>query len=185
MPDNSLPPTPRSAPARSDGLPYSVMAGLVCGVAATGPMTAAMILGHRVLPPAQQYPLPPQEITARTLEPALDERDERLPLLTLGAHFAYGGLAGALYGVFAKHRGSVTQAGVGLGALVWSLSYLGLLPAAGVLRNGLRHPLRRSLLMLAAHFVWGLALAGLHRLLVTDHQRATPALRTGQREAQD
>ena len=45
----------------------------------------------------------------------------------------------------------------GLG--VWAMSYLGWIPAARILTPAHRHPLRRNLLMIAAHIVWGLTLS--------------------------
>jgi uncharacterized membrane protein YagU involved in acid resistance len=45
----------------------------------------------------------------------------------------------------------------GLG--VWALSYLGWIPAARILAPAYRHPVRRNLLMIAAHVVWGLTLS--------------------------
>ncbi len=51
-------------------------------------------------------------------------------------------------------------AGAGFGLAVWAGSYLGWLPAAGILRPATEHPPRRVALMIAAHLVWG-ASAGL------------------------
>ena len=45
----------------------------------------------------------------------------------------------------------------GLG--VWAMSYLGWIPAVRILTPAHRHPLRRNLLMIAAHIVWGLTLS--------------------------
>ncbi len=49
--------------------------------------------------------------------------------------------------------------GVSYGIGVWTLSYLGWIPAARILTPSHRHPLRRNLLMMAAHVIWGLTLA--------------------------
>lgn len=40
-----------------------LIAGSVAGCVATLPMTLAMEAMHRQLPPEEQYPLPPREIT--------------------------------------------------------------------------------------------------------------------------
>jgi hypothetical protein len=48
--------------------------------------------------------------------------------------------------------------GVALGLGVWTASYLGVLPALGILRPATEHPARRTALMIAAHVVWGSAL---------------------------
>ena len=44
------------------------------------------------------------------------------------------------------------------GLAVWAGSYLGLLPALGIMSPATDHPLRRTALMIAAHLVWGSAL---------------------------
>jgi hypothetical protein len=46
-------------------------------------------------------------------------------------------------------------AGVGFGLAVWAGSYLGWLPAAGIISPATEHPARRNALMIAAHAVWG------------------------------
>ncbi len=156
-----------------------IILGGICGVVATGPMTAAMVLWHRRLPARERYPLPPREITGAVASRAgVPMTASAMSAATLIAHFAYGGGAGAIYGAAPTRRlGSPTLAGLLLGALVWSLSYFGLLPALGILRPATEHPMRRNALMLGAHFVWGVCLAVLHRLLLDDADRASPALR--------
>ena len=51
--------------------------------------------------------------------------------------------------------------GVVYGLTVWAGSYLGLLPAAGILRPAAEHPPRRTALMIAAHVLWGGVLGAL------------------------
>src|SRR5262249_36443677 len=48
--------------------------------------------------------------------------------------------------------------GTAYGLAVWAGSYLGLLPALGILSPATRHPPRRTALMIAAHVVFGSAL---------------------------
>jgi len=50
-------------------------------------------------------------------------------------------------------------AGASFGVGVWAASYLGWIPAVGLLAPATRHPRHRSALMLAAHVVWGASLA--------------------------
>ena len=154
-----------------------IVFGAVSGVVATGPMTAAMIWWHRRLPEAEKYPLPPREITGAVLERAgVPATPEVAHAATTLAHFAYGGAAGALYGLGARTEHPVS-AGLGLGTAVWALSYFGLLPALGLLRPAQAHPVRRNALMLGAHILWGVCLCALHRLLLDDARRTQPALR--------
>jgi uncharacterized membrane protein YagU involved in acid resistance len=48
--------------------------------------------------------------------------------------------------------------GMIFGLLVWFSSYLGLLPATGILHQPKEQPPRPNLLMIVAHLVWGAAL---------------------------
>ena len=91
--------------------------GLIAGIVATGPMTAAMILWHRRLPLAQRYPLPPREITGKIAAEAgvrdeLSESGESAA--TLFSHFGDGSAAGLLYAFL---TGNVTLPGVLKGIL--------------------------------------------------------------------
>ena len=155
------------------------LAGMTAGVVATGPMTAAMHLMHRLLPDEERYPLPPRQIVdnavqksdldaeapGRSHHPAerrtgLEDvtRDERAGL-ALAAHFAFGAMAGGGYGPIARTRpASPALAGAGYGVMVWVSQYLGVLPAVGVLSNAKDHPASRNALMIAAHVVWGVTL---------------------------
>ncbi len=135
--------------------------GGVAGFLATLPMTLAMEGMHAMLPWWERYPLPPREITEEVervadLHGSLDEPQHLA--LTLVNHFAYGAGAGAVYGAFSRAvpaPPALKGAAFGLG--VWSISYLGLMPALGVLRPATEHPARRNALMIAAHLVWGSA----------------------------
>jgi hypothetical protein len=137
----------------------SALHGALAGFAATVPMTVAMELMHRYLPQEERYPLPPREITMEVAEEAgvKEELDEKERLgLTLAAHFAYGTAVGALYAPLARSLPAhPVLKGAGYGLIVWAGSYLGLLPALGILRPATEHPTRRTALMIAAHLVWG------------------------------
>ena len=135
------------------------LAGLLAGCMATLPMTLFMMLLFRALPRREQYPLPPRQVTMEVAEKAgikerLDEPERTK--LTLAAHFGYGTVTGFLYSLFTKKvPGDPLMKGVLFGLLVWAGSYLLLLPALGILRSATHHPLRRNVLMIAAHVVWG------------------------------
>ena len=137
-----------------------ILLGALAGLAATAPMTLAMKLMHEQLPREEQYPLPPRQVTEGMAEKAgvgehLDE-DER-EAATWASHFAYGAACGALYGALTGERVDrhPVLAGVGFGVAVWAVSYLGWLPAAGIIAPATEHPARRNALMIAAHVVWG------------------------------
>ena len=150
--------------------------GFIAGVVATGPMTVAMILWHRSLPVNERYPLPPREITMK-LAQATGLSDlmssEMRSAATLVSHFGYGGGAGALYGAVADEiPGPAIAKGVAAGLLLWTISYLGLMPGTGILKEATGHPARRNVLMIVAHVVWGAALGLVTELL---HEEATGA----------
>lgn len=137
-----------------------ILLGAVAGLVATAPMTLAMKLMHEQLPREERYPLPPRQVTEGMAEKAgvneqLDE--EGREAATWASHFAYGAACGALYGALSGERadGRPALAGVGFGVAVWAASYLGWLPAAGIIAPATDHPARRNALMIAAHVVWG------------------------------
>ena len=143
-------------------------AGGVAGLIATGPMTFAMKLLHRELPWLQRYPLPPRQITVEAtrkagVEDQLNHSQRRG--LTYLSHFSYGTSVGALYGPVSRQLpGPPAIKGMGYGLLVWTVSYLGLLPALRLLSPATKHPARRNALMIAVHLVWGAVLG-----VVTDY----------------
>jgi uncharacterized membrane protein YagU involved in acid resistance len=137
----------------------SLVTGAVAGLGATIPMTLAMEVMHRSLPQHERYPLPPREITEELVAQAglreqLDE-EEHVDLSLL-SHFFYGAAAGAVYGALAqKYPLSPLSGGIAFGFGLWAISYLGWIPAAGILRPVTQHPPRRTALMVTAHVVWG------------------------------
>jgi putative membrane protein len=139
------------------------VSGAIAGAIATAPMTAVMTSLRRRLPGARREAIPPRQIT-RTLAAkvagagALDS--EQISAATYGAHVGYGAALGSVYPVFASRVGGAPVAtGALFGLLVWGGSYLGWLPAAGILRSATREPAGRNVMMIAAHVVWGAATA--------------------------
>lgn len=128
-----------------------VLAGAIAGTVGTMGMTMCMRWLHQALPPDQAYPLPPREIV-QTVLPQGDERFHEHA--TTAAHFAYGAATGAFLGAITR-RPPGAAAGAAYGVAVWAASYLGWIPAAGILKPAVSHPARRNALMLTAHVVWG------------------------------
>lgn len=151
--------------------------GCLSGVVATGPMTAAMLAWHRRLPVRERYPLPPGEIVAKLADETAVQAlpAETRAAATMLAHYGYGGAAGLVYGLLEPRiAGSPIVKGTAFGLMVWLVSYLGLLPGTGILQPATQHPARRNALMIAAHGVWGVALATHHALLSSDGDRLRP-----------
>jgi uncharacterized membrane protein YagU involved in acid resistance len=141
---------------------YKMLAGAAAGFVATVPMTVAMELMHRRLPWTHREPLPPRKITMRAMK-AIGVRhklneSERMGL-TLAAHFGYGSGMGAVYGpVSDRVKAPPVVKGMGFGLVVWAASYLGIVPAMGLIEPATRHRAQRNALMIAAHLVWGATL---------------------------
>lgn len=140
-----------------------LLAGAVAGALATGPMTVTMTALRRRLPDARRQAIPPRQITrsiaAKTgVARALDAEQESAA--TYGAHLGYGASVGAVYPAFAARvPAPPLVAGPLFGLAVWAGSYLGWLPAAGILRSAAREPAGRNAMMIAAHLVFGAATA--------------------------
>jgi len=135
------------------GLGARLVIGGLAGFVATMAMTSAMRRLHRQLPAKERYPLTPREIVDSIADPS----PALAPDLTLVAHFLYGAGCGALIAVANPRIGRL--GGAAAGGAVWLGSYMGWLPAFGVLKPATEHPLRRDAVMLGAHLVWGLATA--------------------------
>jgi len=131
------------------GLTARLVIGGIAGFVATMAMTSAMRHLHKRLPARERYPLTPREIVDTVLDPPASAA----PDLTLAAHFAYGAGCGALLAAASPRLGRVSGAVAGGG--IWLASYMGWIPAFGVLKPATDHPARRNAVMLAAHFVWG------------------------------
>jgi hypothetical protein len=54
---------------------------------------------------------------------------------------------------------------------VWVASYFGLLPLLGLAESGLKEPLQRNLMMLAAHLVWGSTMGATANVLMSARGR--------------
>jgi uncharacterized membrane protein YagU involved in acid resistance len=139
-----------------------IVAGTLAGLAATAPMTAAMVGMHRMLPARERYPLPPRKVTMNVarafgLRKKMDEPERKAA--TVAAHFGYGAAMGGIFALLAPRTpGPAVPKGILWGLIVWSTSYLGLLPALDLHEPATDHPRERNILMVLAHVVWGASL---------------------------
>jgi len=151
----------------------SVLAGAAAGFTATFPMTGAMKAMHERLPFYERYPLPPREITERVADAGGIESEPAIATLTVLNHFGYGTACGAVFAAIENRLpGPAVARGMTFGTLVWSASYLGWLPALGILKPATEHPMRRNIMMVAAHLVWGAVLGTLHQRLTEGESMA-------------
>lgn len=158
-----------------------LLTGALAGLIATVPMSLAMDLLRRRLPPRERYRLPPRQITDRLLRRVglhqTTGEDDR-QWLTLATHFGYGAAVGAVYAA-APARAPVPRAISGpiFGLVVWAASYMAWLPLVGLFHPATDEPAGRNWLMIGAHLVWGGALGMLVPALGSGRSR--PADRVG------
>ena len=145
-----------------DKSPYpKLIQGAGAGLIATVPMTLFMRSVWKRLPEQEQYALPPREITRNVVRPRRFFRMSpgKQTALTLMLHFLFGAAAGSVYGLADEKiplQSSVKGSLAGL--VVWMASYLGWIPALGILPPATEHPWRRNVMMIVAHLIWGITL---------------------------
>ncbi len=142
----------------------SIWRSAAAGFAATVPMTLAMEGLRATLPREQHRRMPPREIVDRTVDKSgagveIDRSDR--DLLTTVAHFAFGALAGAVYGSMVESRRSTALKGVGFGLAVWALAYGVGLPSLGLHPAAADDTEDRNAVLIASHVVWGAILGKL------------------------
>ena len=143
--------------------------GGIAGIVGTMAMTAAMRRHHRRLPEEERYPLTPREIVdSGSKQLGMPLAGEAAKDITAIAHFAYGAACGAMIAAMNPDPGKRT--GAAAGVAIWLASYMGWIPAVGTLEPATKHPVRRNLLMVAVHLVWGAATAGAMRELTAARQ---------------
>jgi uncharacterized membrane protein YagU involved in acid resistance len=146
-----------------------MLKGALGGLVAVAPMTLTMALLHGKSPWHRRDPLPPREITEEMAE-RVGLRDELSEQQVRAAstvnHFAYGAATGSAYGIIARRLAMPPVAsGVLFAACVWTLSYLGWLPALRIMPPATEQRGSRNALMIAAHVVWGASMGLLFALL--------------------
>jgi len=128
-----------------------ILLGGFAGIAATVAMTAVMRRLHKIISSDEQYPLPPRQIIDQI---GWSGKEQSTRSLTVFTHVGYGALSGALFALLPR-----PISGTRYGLAVWAASYLGWIPAMGILSLAVNHPMQRNLLMMAAHVIWGSTLA--------------------------
>ena len=150
---------------RELGLGSRLLIGGIAGFVGTMAMTAAMRRLHARLPGKERYPLPPREIIDSAAEQqGIELSNELAKDVTMAGHFLYGAACGAALGAINPHMGRASGALAGAG--VWLASYMGWIPATGILKPAPEHPPRRNALMIGVHLVWGASTAAAMRELL-------------------
>jgi hypothetical protein len=138
-----------------------LLTGVGAGLTATGAMSAVMLGAKRT---GLLGKPPPQRITQRMLDRLhLRRSRDTENALVVGAHLAYGMAAGAAFGLLTRRvrLGPPVARGVAFGASVWAASYLGWVPALGLMPPPGADRRDRQVTMLLAHLVYGAVLGAL------------------------
>jgi uncharacterized membrane protein YagU involved in acid resistance len=150
---------------------FQVLGGAAAGLLSSVLMGIIMKLMQEQLPSSQKYHLPPREITIALMahsgaDQELQESSNITTLTTIG-HLGYGSIGGVNYSLLSGYipLPAIFKGGL-FGLVVWAVSYLGWIPATGILSPVTRHPRERTLLMIAAHLVYGAATALLTELFL-------------------
>jgi hypothetical protein len=143
-----------------------LMCGALSGLIATAPMSVVIALGRagRLL-----WTPPPRQITSSAASKVGIEEDRNSNEFTatwIGAHFAYGAVCGAVYSLVRSFiPGSTAVRGLVFGEFVWSVSYLGYIPALGLYPWPKDDSKSRMAVMITAHAVFGVATAQFKKAL--------------------
>ena len=167
---------------KSQDTPLGAIArGMAAGVVGTGAMTLAQVLpaklqssgdgGEQKEEESPQDPWEeasmPAKVGRRIIEGVFHREvpPERIPLLTNGMHWAYGTGWGAIYGLIeGTFGGRSLRQGALFGAGVWAMSYVQLVPM-GIYQVPWKYPPKSIAMELGYHLVYGIGVAGGHRLL--------------------
>src|SRR4051812_2469811 len=138
----------------------AAVAGASVGVAATLGMSAVMMAAQRVGLSGRH---PPEEIVDRSAERLTGHRLEEQHADAAGAvaHLAFGAAGGALFAIgWEKLHPPIpaSLAGVGYATGIWSTSYLGWLPALGLMPPADEDDPSRQAVLIVAHLVYGAVL---------------------------
>ena len=150
---------------KAPGLPKGVLAGIV----ATVPMTAAMELGRRSGRLRRQ---PPEQITDRLLASAgkaTATAEQRQSIAAL-VHVATGATLGGIFGALPQPNRLMHRIGLGTayGLGVYTLNYAGLAPRLRLMPRPSQDRPGRQFTTLAAHLVFGATLGCLLGVGPTD-----------------
>jgi uncharacterized membrane protein YagU involved in acid resistance len=136
--------------------------GALAGFAATVPMTAVMWALDRGWPPTELR-LPPEQITRNLVRRSGLQRffnEPQKEVASWVSHFGYGTATGMAYPItFERFPIRTRVKGPLYGALIWALSYLGWLPALGIMPRATRQSAWRNMALVGSHLVWGLSCA--------------------------
>jgi putative membrane protein len=134
---------------------HKVFKGALAGFAGGIAGAAAKAYAEKIFPPRTEGQTPPPLILAeRNARSPLSEKDKASAVQNL--HWAFGGLAGAAYGVTVEFLPRArTGRGVGFGLLLNRLTHEGALPAYGLAAKASEQPTQEKRSEKITHAVYG------------------------------
>lgn len=140
----------------------AALRGALAGTAATLPMSLLMLSAQKA---GLMGKHPPERITEWFLKRADLRRtpEEAENILATVNHFAFGAVAGALYGLVRREQVPEVVQGTLFGLGVWTCSYKGWVPALGIMPPAEHDRPGRPASMIAAHLVFGASLGALYK----------------------
>src|ERR687893_984776 len=140
--------------------------GALAGLAATVPMTVVIGAGRAA---GLMGTPPPVEITENIVEQAGEDPDRQSPEFQAGwlaAHVGYGAACGVMFSAIRPMLPrSDLVAGLLYGGAVWGVSYVSLMPSLNLYPSAQDDSNQRQVVMIAAHAVFGKALASIESYL--------------------
>jgi uncharacterized membrane protein YagU involved in acid resistance len=133
--------------------------GARAGLTATTTMSAVMGLAEKTHLLGEP---PPKKITRaamRRVAPAIAHDEPALDVASWLGHYGFGVSMGALYAVAHGSRRPSLVSGLLFGSAVWAVSYMGWVPAMGIMSPPRSDRPGRPEAMLLAHLVYGATLA--------------------------
>ena len=138
----------------------ALLRGALAGTAATVPMSALMLALRK-----QMGEQPPDVITTEAAHAVgANPTEDQADVLASVAHLAFGAVGGAAYVMLPKY-GPAPLRGVLTGLAIWSSAYQGWVPALNILPPASEDRPSRPGIMIAAHVVYGGAMAVIEKKL--------------------
>lgn len=139
--------------------------GATAGVVATLAMSVPMLAASRLGIVQRQAPAQMTDRLVQRMGLADDIKDEDTrDALAVANHLGFGAGGGAIFGLVSRRLPrSVPRvaAGMAYGAMIWTVSYAGWVPALRLMPAPQDDELARPALMLGAHLVYGAVLGAL------------------------
>ncbi len=149
--------------------------GALAGFGATIPMTMSMALLKR-FPERDPTPIPPKRVAremVRKVDVAPSPKGLKQAIFTYTTHFGFGAAAGVLYALVVRRpENHPAWKGLGFGLGVWATSYMGWIPALGILPSPSHETKQHLASQVLSHVVWGTVLGTISASLTSQKKKA-------------